>query len=205
MRSLLLTLLCAIAAVSVLAAAGCGDGVPTSGAGRATCADYATQEQAQRAADTADPDGDGRYCESLPSASAGPGGAKGAPDATGDGASAQTGAPACQRTARVVDVGISATRYPAVVQHIDAAVADGWPRVLRIRRDGAEQRRSRLLQGMPTRAGYDRDEWPMAMARSDWRAHVAYVPSGQNRGAGSSIALKLRRWCDGVRFRVVAY
>src|SRR3954447_140380 len=32
----------------------------------ATCADYATQASAQRAADTRDPDGDGIYCESLP-------------------------------------------------------------------------------------------------------------------------------------------
>ncbi len=27
----------------------------------------------------------------------------------------------------------------------------------------------------------------MAMARADWRAHVAYVPSGENRGAGASV------------------
>ncbi len=92
-----------------------------------------------------------------------------------------------------------------MLAHIDAAVRAGWPRVLRIRRDGADARRDRLLRGIPTRRGYDRDEWPMAMARADWRAHVAYVPSGENRGAGASIGLKLRRWCDGVRFTVVGY
>lgn len=112
---------------------------------------------------------------------------------------------ACQRTGRVVEIGISATRYPRVLAHIDAAVRAGWPRVLRIRREGADRRRARLLRGIPTRRGYDRDEWPMAMARSGWRAHVAYVPSGENRGAGASIGLKLRRWCDGVRFTVVGY
>ncbi|HST42228.1 MAG TPA: NucA/NucB deoxyribonuclease domain-containing protein [Conexibacter sp.] len=114
-------------------------------------------------------------------------------------------ASACQRTARVVEVGISATRYPRVLAHIDAAVRAGWPRVLRIRRDGAAARRDRALRGIPTRPGYDRDEWPMAMARADWRAHVAYVPSGENRGAGASVGLKLRRWCDGTRFTVVGY
>ena len=31
-----------------------------------TCSDYSTQADAQRAADTRDPDGDGVYCESLP-------------------------------------------------------------------------------------------------------------------------------------------
>ncbi len=112
---------------------------------------------------------------------------------------------ACERTDRVVEIGISATRYPRVLAHIDAAVRAGWPRVLRIRRDGADTRRARLLRGIPTRRGYDRDEWPMAMARSGWRAHVAYVPSGENRGAGASVGLKLRRWCDGVRFTVVGY
>jgi hypothetical protein len=115
------------------------------------------------------------------------------------------GTRACQRTNRVVEVGISATRYPRVLAHIDAAVRAGWPRVLRIRRDGADGRRDRALRGIPTRPGYDRDEWPMAMARSDWRAHVAYVPSGENRGAGASVGLKLRRWCDGTRFTVVGY
>lgn len=112
---------------------------------------------------------------------------------------------ACERTDRVVEIGVSRTRYPRVLAHIDAAVRAGWPRVLRIRRDGADARRDRLLRGIPTRRGYDRDEWPMAMARADWRAHVAYVPSGENRGAGASIGLKLRRWCDGVRFTVVGY
>ena len=37
----------------------------------ATCADYDTQAEAQRAADTRDGDGDGRYCESLPRSSGG--------------------------------------------------------------------------------------------------------------------------------------
>ena len=31
-----------------------------------TCSDYSNQADAQRAADTRDPDGDGIYCESLP-------------------------------------------------------------------------------------------------------------------------------------------
>lgn len=36
------------------------------GAGAATCADYTTQAEAQRGADTRDADGDGVYCEALP-------------------------------------------------------------------------------------------------------------------------------------------
>lgn len=37
-----------------------------SPASAATCDDYGSQAEAQRAADTRDPDGDGIYCESLP-------------------------------------------------------------------------------------------------------------------------------------------
>jgi hypothetical protein len=37
-----------------------------SSASAATCSDYGTQAEAQRAADTRDADGDGIYCESLP-------------------------------------------------------------------------------------------------------------------------------------------
>ena len=38
-----------------------------------------------------------------------------------------------------------------------------------------------------------------------WRADVAYVPSGENRGHGSVLGIKLRRFCDGTRFRYVFY
>jgi hypothetical protein len=79
--------------------------------------------------------------------------------------------------------------------------------VLSINRAGADERRDRLLDEgrYPTRPGMDGDEWPMAFARRSWRAHVAYVPSGQNRGAGASVGFKLRRYCDGTRFRVIGY
>lgn len=41
-------------------------GASPSAQAAATCSDYATQAEAQRAADTRDADGDGIYCESLP-------------------------------------------------------------------------------------------------------------------------------------------
>jgi endonuclease YncB( thermonuclease family) len=52
----------ALAAIA-LALAGCAD-VPTLAS--ASCADHADQAAAQKAADTADGDGDGRFCETLP-------------------------------------------------------------------------------------------------------------------------------------------
>lgn len=74
-----------------------------------------------------------------------------------------------------------------------------------LNRVGAERRRARALRGWKTRPGHDRDEYPMAFGRRTWKAHIAYVPSSQNRGAGASIGTKLRRWCDGVRFTIVGY
>jgi hypothetical protein len=112
---------------------------------------------------------------------------------------------ACVRTDAVVAVGLSSTRYATVLAHARRAIARGWPRTLVVHRAGADTRRDRLLAGIPTRPGLDRDEYPPAMARAGWRADVAYVPSGENRGAGSVMGIKLRRYCDGTRFRYVGY
>ena len=84
-------------------------------------------------------------------------------------------------------------------------------------RDGVGQRRARLLEGVATRPGYDRDEYPPAVARGKgvgltkgadprgWRADVALVPASENRSHGSSLGLKLRRFCNGTKFRYVFY
>jgi hypothetical protein len=48
----------------------------------ATCSDYSTQQAAQNAADTRDPDGDGIYCEDLPCPCAGPNGGSTSPQPT---------------------------------------------------------------------------------------------------------------------------
>ena len=109
----------------------------------------------------------------------------------------------CSRTRRTIRVTLSKRRYPAVLAHMRAAIGAGFPRVLRLNRRGAATRRARLLAGFPARQGADRDEWPMAFARRTVKAHVAYIPAGQNRGAGARIGNLLRRYCDGVRFRVV--
>jgi hypothetical protein len=183
-----------LAAALCVLVAGCGS--TQRPATVATCAAYANQAQAQRAADTADPDHDGRFCESLP-----------CPCAPGSGRAERPAATQarCTSSRAVVTVAISSTKYPAVLDHIASAVRAGWPQVLTLHRPGAQTRRARALAGIPTRPRMDRDEWPMAFARCGWRADVTYVPAAQNRGAGSSIALKLRRYCDGVRFRVIGY
>lgn len=111
----------------------------------------------------------------------------------------------CSRTDRVVEIGLSGTRYPAVRAHWERAIAAGRPRVLTIHRADAARRRARLLRGVATAPGKDRDEYPPAMARRTVDADVALVASAQNRGAGAVQGAKLRRWCSGQRFRIVWY
>ena len=86
-----------------------------------------------------------------------------------------------------------------------------------LNRPGADARRDRLLAASRPAPGYDRDEYPPAVGRgrgkgltrgSDprgWKADVAYVPSSENRSHGSTLGIKLRRFCDGTRFRYVFY
>ena len=114
-------------------------------------------------------------------------------------------APACVRTRRVQPITFSATRFPHIKRHAERAIARGWPSVLVLMRPGAGSRRARLLRGRPTRRGEDRDEYPPAVGRGRWRADVAYVPSSENRSHGSALGVKLRRFCDGTRFRYVFY
>lgn len=72
---------------------------------------------------------------------------------------------------------------------------------------------------MPTKTGFDRDEYPAAVgggrANGDqrglvrgsapigWRADVRYVPSGENRSHGSVLGAKLLGLCNGTRLRYI--
>jgi hypothetical protein len=109
----------------------------------------------------------------------------------------------------------SVRKYPHIRAHYRTAVRKGWPRVTVLNRPGADARRDRLLEDYPTRPGFDRDEYPAAVGRGKgkglergsnprgWKADVQYVPSSENRSHGSSLGAKLRRFCDGTRFRYV--
>jgi hypothetical protein len=111
----------------------------------------------------------------------------------------------CVSPQGVANISFSKTKYPSIRRHYEAAVAQGWPRVLVLNRPGADTRRSRLLRRIATRSGMDRDEYPPAFARGSYRADVAYVPSSENRSHGARMGIKLRRYCDGTRFRYVFY
>ena len=186
---------------------------PPAAHAAAICADYPNQAAAQHAADTRDPDHDGLYCESLPCPCAGPGSPKPPPAPTSPSPSRRS----CTRPAGVQNITFSSTKYPHIRRHFRAALRRGWPRTLVLNRANADARRDRLLADIPTRHGYDRDEYPPAVGRGTgaglergrqprgWTADVAYVPSAENRSHGSTLGIKLRRFCDGTRFRYVFY
>ena len=111
----------------------------------------------------------------------------------------------CVRPEGVANISFSKTKYPNIRRHFRRAVREGWPRVLVLRRRGADERRDDLLEDVPTREGFDRDEYPPAVGRRRAAADVAYVPSSENRSHGATLGIKLRRFCDGTRFRYVFY
>jgi hypothetical protein len=181
-----------------------------------TCDDYSNQAAAQRAMDTRDGDGDGIYCESLPCPCLKPGEAGGGNPIPAPNPKPEPKA-SCTRPQGVQRIVFSRAKYPNIRRHYVQAVGRGWPRVMVLNRRGADARRDRLLNGFPTRLGFDRDEYPAAIGRgkpnadqrglvrginpTGWMADVAYVPSSENRSHGSSLGVKLRRFCDGTRFR----
>jgi len=148
-------------------------------------------------------------CESLPCPCAGPGGSQ-------DGDPAPPAA-SCTRPRRVQRIVFRRARYPNIRRHYIGALRRGWPKVMVLNRPGADERRDRLLQGVPTRDGFDRDEYPAAVGRGrpngksralvrgrnprGWKADIAYVKSAENRSHGSTLGHELRPYCDGTRFR----
>jgi hypothetical protein len=199
--------------VVVLALVGAVNGQPAQAA---TCADYSNQAAAQHAHDTRDADGDGIYCESLPCPCAKPAGDFGGGGPKPD-PPAGTSPSGCVRPSAVQNISFSKTKYPHIRRHFLDALRKGWPRTLVLNRSGADARRDRLLAPYPTRPGQDRDEYPPTVGRGKgpglergvdprgWRADVRYVPSHENRSHGSTMGIKLRRFCNGTRFRYVFY
>ena len=204
--------ICLLAAIGTMGLAAAG-GHHVTAAQAATCSNYTNQAAAQRAHDTRDADGDGVLCESLPCPCLTPtGGGVGERPSPSPSTRAT-----CVRPRRTVAITFSATKYPHIRAHFLRALRRGWPRTLVLNRRGADARRERLLSGYPTRPGRDRDECPPAVGRGrgpglkrgthprGWLADVAYVPSAENRSHGSVLGIKLRRFCDGTRFRYLFY
>ena len=91
-------------------------------------------------------------------------------------------------------------RYPETGSHIQEAIRKGHSDVCTIDRNGADARRQESLKGIPTKPGFDRDEWPMAVCLEGGKgASVQYVSPSDNRGAGSWVGHQISRFPDGKR------
>jgi Excalibur calcium-binding domain len=169
------------------------------------CSDFDSQAEAQRYfierggpdsdPDRLDSDGDGIACESLPAAQ-------------GEGQG-------CERPRKAVTVRLSRRKYPEATLHFEVAWRHGVPRRYTIARGLADENRDAwepLVPGGVDADGDgeedDRDEVPMAFTKEGGRkaangrsaSHIAYVDASDNRGAGSSIGGRLRKYCNGTRF-----
>jgi hypothetical protein len=117
----------------------------------------------------------------------------------------------CVKPSGVQRIVFSAQKFPNVRRHFRGAVRRGWPRRLVVNRRGADARRERVLRDIPTREGFDRDEYPPAVGRGrgrdrnprGWKADVRYVPSSENRSHGATLGDRLEPFCNGTRFRYV--
>ncbi|MEB9904086.1 MULTISPECIES: DNA-entry nuclease [Bacillus] len=93
-------------------------------------------------------------------------------------------------------------RYPETGKHITDAIKEGYSEVCTIDRGGAADRRKLSLAPYPSKKGYDRDEWPMAMCKEGGKgAHIEYISPADNRGAGSWVGNKLDKYPDGTRVK----
>jgi hypothetical protein len=123
----------------------------------------------------------------------------------------------CTRSSDRVVVEISRSRYPETTLHFEIAWKQGVTRRYTIARKRAERNRAAWQPYVPSGVDADgdgrnddRDEVPMAFTREGSRkagngrsaSHIAYVDASDNRGAGSSIGGKLRRYCNGTRFKI---
>ncbi len=107
-------------------------------------------------------------------------------------------------TGETVTLQFPSDRYPETALHIKEAIAAGESPTCTLDRKGADQNRKESLKGIPTKAGYDRDEWPMAMcAEGGAGADIKYIDPSDNRGAGSWVSNQLEQYPDGTRVQFV--
>jgi len=133
----------------------------------------------------------------------------------------QTPAP-CQRVDLPVVINLDDIKHVHLIDHERNAIAgvavgelapnpvDPAPRLLTLERDNADGRRRQDLKGIPTRPGFDRDEYPPAVSEEaglhtdGHRSSVTYVPSSENRSGGSVLGRALAGYCDGQKFIIEA-
>ncbi len=103
-------------------------------------------------------------------------------------------------TCKIVD--LDDRRHARILDHTHDAIDSGLPARLTIDRSEARSNRRLSLRGIPTRTGYDRDEYPPATADEGGKgASVRYVRSSENRSAGARLGREIRGLPEGACFR----
>ncbi|WP_199780256.1 RHS repeat-associated core domain-containing protein, partial [Cronobacter sakazakii] len=93
--------------------------------------------------------------------------------------------------------------YKQTFGHIEDVINERNKDIYTISRSSAHMNRNESLKGYPTKEGFDRDEFPMAMFKEGGKgASVRYIDPSDNRGAGSSIANALKPFPDGTKVKI---
>lgn len=109
---------------------------------------------------------------------------------------------ACVRTDALVVVDLKNRKHRHILDHVWDSWRKGHPRRLHIARNEADDNRDASLEGIPTKPGFDRDEYPPAMSDEGGEgASVRYVRSAENRSAGAVMGNQLSGFCNGQRWR----
>lgn len=94
--------------------------------------------------------------------------------------------------------------YPETARHMQEAMENGVSNTGVIDRAGSSARRREALKGVETKPGMDRDEFPPAVINNGGNgSSVLLIPSGDNRGAGSSLGHQIRHLPEGARIIIV--
>lgn len=112
--------------------------------------------------------------------------------------------PISVHTTDAVKIQIPAKRYPETVQHMKEAIENGQSSICTIDRDGADQRREDSLRDIPTKKGFDRDEYPPAVCLEGGQgADIKYVHPSDNRGSGAWLGRRIQDYPDGTKLMFV--
>lgn len=108
------------------------------------------------------------------------------------------------QSVKVIELEFPIDRYPETANHIQEAIDSGHSNICTIDRVGADENRDKSLKGIPTKKGYDRDEWPMAMCSEGGAgASIEYIDPSDNRGAGSWVGNQLEDYPDGTQVHFI--
>jgi hypothetical protein len=117
------------------------------------------------------------------------------------GHAATAGQAPCTRTRNLVVVDFDNVKHRHILDHAFDARRKGHARILHIRRYEHTANRRVSLEGIPTKRGYHRDEYPPAMSDEGGKgASVRYITISENTSAGSVMGHQLAPYCNEQRF-----